>query len=248
MTNEQNEAVVGDAFGAMLLDYLEGRAAGGLLLEVDDGQVAPAMVAGDFFLPPEAWPEIERAALRAVRGRVLDLGCGAGRHALHFQAAGHNVVAIDASPGAVEVARRRGVKEVWLADLTALPEDLCGFDTVLMLCGNMGLGGEPARTRALLVDLWRRTVPGAVLIGDTVDPTSWTSSPRQPETSSKYSADHPPGLVRIRLRYGNLVTPWFLLYNIARDALDGVLAGTGWRLLASYGEGDDYSVVLERLD
>ena len=49
--------------------------------------------------------------MRHVRGRLLDVGVGSGRVALHLQESGHEVLGIDISPLAVEVARRRGVED-----------------------------------------------------------------------------------------------------------------------------------------
>ena len=51
--------------------------------------------------PFRKWPAIDRRAFRRLRGRVLDVGCGAGRVALELQARGHDVTGIDVSPGAV---------------------------------------------------------------------------------------------------------------------------------------------------
>jgi len=91
-----------DAFGLMLRDHLRGKA-GGAILEVDGGSSEPALAATVFFSSYEQWAEAEREALKEVRGRILDIGCGAGRHALYFQERGHEVVAVDISLGAVEV-------------------------------------------------------------------------------------------------------------------------------------------------
>ena len=55
--------------------------------------------------------------MRFVRGRVLDLGCGAGRVGLHLQSRGHDVVGIDVSPLAVEIAGQRGLADVRLGTL-----------------------------------------------------------------------------------------------------------------------------------
>jgi SAM-dependent methyltransferase len=103
-----------DPYGAMLLDIVEGRAFGEQeIIERDDGFFDTSTI--DYYLAPfRRWDAVERRAFRYVRGRVLDVGCGAGRVALELQARGREVVAIDSSPGAVEVTRRRGVRDVRL--------------------------------------------------------------------------------------------------------------------------------------
>lgn len=69
------------------------------VMERDDGFVYSGDPR-DHFLDYRHWPRAERAALRLVRGPVLDVSCGAGRVALHLQDRGHEVVAIDESPSA----------------------------------------------------------------------------------------------------------------------------------------------------
>src|SRR5437764_15405506 len=96
-----------DAFGQMLL--------GGTGLEIierDDGFLDAGKMA--YFAPVALWPAVERRALRWVRGRVLDVGVGAGRAALEVQRRGRSLVGIDVSSGAAEVARWRGLLDVRL--------------------------------------------------------------------------------------------------------------------------------------
>jgi 2-polyprenyl-3-methyl-5-hydroxy-6-metoxy-1,4-benzoquinol methylase len=101
-----------DAYGRLILDYFE-EGKGIEVVERDDGFVnASGDGPGAYVAPFRCWPKLERSALRLVRGRVLDVGCGAGRVALELQERGHEVVGIDVSPLAVEVARRRGAKDV----------------------------------------------------------------------------------------------------------------------------------------
>src|ERR1700735_3082914 len=95
---------IGDAFGKLLAAGLE---QGGVMevIERDDGFVAASPCA-PYFAPFRSWPPHQRQSMRCVRGRVLDVGCGAGRVALHLEERGHEVVAIDASAEAVVVCSK----------------------------------------------------------------------------------------------------------------------------------------------
>jgi 2-polyprenyl-3-methyl-5-hydroxy-6-metoxy-1,4-benzoquinol methylase len=64
-----------------------------------------------YFLEYEDWPVFERKAIESVKGRVLDIGCGAGRHSLYLQKKGLNVLGIDSSPLAIKICKLIGVKK-----------------------------------------------------------------------------------------------------------------------------------------
>src|SRR5689334_10336997 len=121
------------------------------IAERDDGYVAVSIFgARGYFAPIRRWPAVERRAMRFVRGRVLDVGCGGGRLCLEAQARGLDVVGIDISPGAVEACRRRGVRDVRLLGIDDVDESLGRFDTVVMFGNNFGLLGRPAKAKRLL--------------------------------------------------------------------------------------------------
>src|SRR5436190_20872649 len=82
---------------------------------------------------------MEREAIRLVRGRVLDLGCGPGRHSLFLQRKGFDVVGVDASPTQVALARIRGLANVYPASVRRLPRGLGTFNSVLMLATTSAL-------------------------------------------------------------------------------------------------------------
>jgi SAM-dependent methyltransferase len=238
-----------DAFGAALADHAAGRAAGRpgpeLVLEVDDGYRTPALPPAAFFLPESSWAPEEREVLARApaTGPVLDLGAGAGRHALWLQSRGHEVTAVDASPGAVEVCRARGVADARLGDLTDPPTDRA-WATVLLMCGNLGLAGGWDETRALLTRLAAICAPGAVLIADTVDPTALGDEHSLAHVARNFAAGRAPGQIRLRLHYGGRTTPWWDQLNVPVADVVPLVAGTGWTVATHLVATVDHYVVL----
>src|SRR3954464_15530008 len=154
----------------MMLAALDGEAGVAENGERDDALInanvtGPAM----YFAPFRRWPPHHRAAMRLVRGRVLDVGAGAGRVSLHLQERGHEVVAIDNSPGAVEVCRRRGVRDARLFDFADVDDSLGNFDTIVMLGNNFGLFGSPTRAKRLLRRLRALTSDTARILAESRD-------------------------------------------------------------------------------
>lgn len=217
--------MVDDAFGAMLLDVLAGRASGQEIVERDDGFIGISTF--DYLAPVRRWMAVERRGLRYARGRVLDVGCGAGRVALELQARGRDVVAIDPSPGAVEVSRRRGVRDVREMRLEDVDGSLGHFDTVLMYGNNFGLFGSPSKARRLLKvfrPLAGRIVAGSNDIHRTDEPVHLAYQERNRRRGRM------GGQIRIRVRYKDLAGPWFDYLFVSPDELAELLEGTAWRI------------------
>lgn len=182
-----------------------------------------------YFAPPAKWYAIEREAMKEVRGRVLDVGCGPGRHALYLQRKGFRVVGIDMSPTQVALARVRGLIEVYQGTVWRLPRGLGRFDSVLMMGNNLGLAGNLANMRRFLRDLREITTKRGRLIGHTRIPGTWIER-HLPYVKRNIERGRPPGLIRLRVRYKGRIGDWFDLLLISPDDLARIAHETGWDL------------------
>ena len=237
----------GDAYGEMLLAALEGTELHEIV-ERDDGYIAASRFGTEAYLSPYSkWPSRQRRAFRFVRGRVLDIGAGGGRVALHLQEKGHKVVSIDSSPGAVKACKRRGVKNARVLRVEDLDQSLGVFDTVVMYGNNLGLLGSRAKGRRLLRLLHRITSPQARIIGESTDVYGTDDPGHLAYHARNRERGRMSGQVRIRVRYRDLATPWFDYLLIAPGELTELAAGTGWRIARTFDDRDFiYVAVMEK--
>ena len=218
-----------DAFGHEIHDHFTSQ--GGFeIIERDDGFFSTSPGPQLYFLEHADWPACEQQAMAYVRGRVLDLGCGAGRHALYLQAQGLEVLGIDVSPLAIQVCQARGLREARVLSITQLSRRLGRFDTLLMLGNNFALVGNPKRARWLLRRFYHMTSPDSRIIAETRDPYQ-TNLPehldyhRRNREQGKMS-----GAARIRVRYKRFVSPWIDFLMLSKEELQTLLASTGWHV------------------
>lgn len=111
-------------------------------------------------------PQLEKKALQITRGKVLDVGCGAGSHSLYLQKKGFVVKAIDISKGAIQVAKQRGVK---LVEEKHLLEETELFDTILLLMNGTGIFQEIAQVSQYLSHLRTLLNPKGQILIDSSD-------------------------------------------------------------------------------
>jgi SAM-dependent methyltransferase len=237
-----------DAFGELLLRGLAGETAPEII-EREDGFIAVGSWGPKtYFAPRRAWPSVERQAMRFVRGRVLDIGCGGGRVCLEAQAKGLDVVGIDISPGAVEACRRRGVRDVRLLGIDDVDESVGPIDTIVMFGNNFGLFARPAKAKRLLRRFARlttergRIVATSLHVYKTDDPVHLAFHERNRKRGRL------AGELRLRVRFRDLAGPWFDYLIVSTDELGEIVMDTGWtiaRLLED--DGPAYCAVLEKV-
>lgn len=156
-----------DPMGSAINDYYKnGRAAHlrvlSSMFEEDEMPIA------HLFRSEQEMPQLEKRALTLVRGRVLDVGAGAGCHALALQEHGFEVKAIDVSPLSCDVMKARGIEDVECVNLfdTQLQSK---FDTILLLMNGTGIAGKLSRLPLLLNRLKELMAEGAQILIDSSD-------------------------------------------------------------------------------
>jgi SAM-dependent methyltransferase len=225
-----------DAFGHMMYDHLHGLNAYEII-ERDDGFFSTSMGPRLYFAAYDEWMDVEKEALRCAAGRVLDVGCGAGRHALYLQEHGLEVVGIDSSPLAIKTCLERGVRDVRQLGLANVSRRLGIFDTILMMGNNFSLVGNPTRAAWLLKRFAGITSPDASIIAFTRNP--YTTSVPEHIDYHRWNRAHnrPGGQARIRVRYKKYASSWIDFLMVSPEELQTLLLPSPWRV-ARILEGD----------
>lgn len=237
-----------DAFGQALLDWTNGATAPETV-ERDDGYMEIGAGPEVYLSGPRGWPDAERQALRLLQGRVLDLGCGAGRVALELQRRGVDVVGLDGSALALRAAELRGVKQLRWEQMEGLGKELAEFDDVVMFGNNFGLFATPERARSRLRNWAKLTHDDARLFLESTNPYGG-GAPGMDRTYFRRNQQRgrSPGQVRLRYHYGGLVSAWFTWLFVSRAEMRTVVRGTGWRVREILGSSasEPYVAVLEK--
>jgi SAM-dependent methyltransferase len=237
-----------DAFGHELQAYIQGKPVSEII-ERDDGLIALSRGPAAYLAPFEEWPCHEQESIQFARGRVLDIGCGAGRVGLYLQEKGHPVVGIDNSPLSVQVCRQRGLQEVHLLSITQIGPHLGCFDTIVMFGNNFGLFGSAAGARRLLRRFVRLTSPQAHLIVTSTEVYATDNPIHLAYHARNRARGRMAGQLRLRVRFENIKGPWFDYLLVSKEEMAELVDGTGWRISRFFDNPDlpVYAALLEKL-
>lgn len=218
-----------DAFGYEIYDYFRGEG-GYEIVEREDGFLSVSPGPRLYFSEISEWTEPEQAAMQYVRGKVLDIGCGAGRHALYLQEQGFDVTGIDNSPHAIEVCKARGLRQTQLLPVTQISPALGSFDTILMLGNNFALLGNVKRARWLLRRFSNVTSEQGKIIAQSRDPYQTSLREHLEYQEANRKRGRLSGEARIRVRYKKYATPWFDFLMVSVEELLTLLRETHWQV------------------
>ncbi len=167
---------------------------------------------------------IDDGVLRRVRGPVLDVGCGPGRHVVALAQRSVVVLGIDLTPHAIRAARTKGAPVLERSVFARLPGQ-GRWRTALLLDGNIGIGGDPEQ---LLTRLGEVLAPDGTLLVE-LDP------PGRPDVRT-----------RARLEIDGIEGPWFPWARVPADRLRNHALRTGFTVVAEWSIGERHFAELRR--
>lgn len=139
-----------DPFGEAIFDFYNNGKAPSIKVK-SNYTIGEEIPTSYFFRTETEMPVLEYTALKKCRGKVLDVGAAAGCHSLILQKKGLDTTALEISEKAVEIMKKRGVKNVVNADIYEFSNGC--YDTILMLMNGAGIGETMARFEELLIHL-----------------------------------------------------------------------------------------------
>ena len=217
------------------------------ILVVDDLGDSDLLPAAWFFRGEDELPLLERTALDLCTGRVLDVGAGAGCHALALMDRGHSVCAVEILPELVELLGRRGVTDARPGSVFAPPAGQ--WNTVLMLMNGWGLPETLSGLERFFAVVDRLVAPGGRIVADSTDmrrfATGWRSEggiPLALREDGRYV-----GEIQFQLEFaGRRGDPFSQLY-VDPDTLSVIAGRAGWNVeIVGQGENGAFLSVLRR--
>ncbi|MCM0665949.1 class I SAM-dependent methyltransferase [Flavobacterium tyrosinilyticum] len=156
-----------DLFGKAIFDFYTKNSPEDIITETSISE-EDEMSVEYLFRSYNEMPKIEQKALQLAKGKILDVGCGAGSHALSLQnERSLDVTAIDISEKAIETCRLRGIKNAKVENI--LDFDGEKFDTILLLMNGTGIFGQLKNCNSYLTKLKSLLNPGGQILIDSSD-------------------------------------------------------------------------------
>ena len=155
-----------------------------------------------------------------------------GHASLALQDRGHQVVALDVSPGAILACRQRGVREVYAGPVEQAVADGLGgtFDSALLLGNNLGLLASPENAPSFLAAVGHLLRPGGVIVGTGLACTRQASKCIWSSTSTTGAGDGWRDSSRSSCRSQRLATDWFDYLVLSPGELTDLAGSAGWRV------------------
>jgi len=155
----------GDPVGTAILDYIKTRKPDDIIVSSDicEDDVIPVKV---LFRNQNEMPDLELMALESCKGKVLDVGAGAGAHSKELIDRGLDVDSIEISEGAVQYMKSIGLNARKI-NFFDLKNDK--YDTILMMMNGIGIAGKLSNLENTLLHAKNLLQPGGKILCDSSD-------------------------------------------------------------------------------
>lgn len=223
-----------DVLGQAVYDYWRQQPASKLWINNKYGP-KEEMPVETYFRVEDDMPDIEWMALEQCRGTILDIGAGAGSHALILQQQGFDVTAMDISQLCVKVMQERGVNKALAGDIYSF--SLGKYDTLLLLMNGIGLAGTMDGLKSLLIHLKTLLNTGGQILFDSSD-IAYLYEGNLPDQGYYGEVDY-------QYTYKQLKTEWFKWLYIDEHTLQAVATACGYHIEVLID--DEYGQYLTRL-
>jgi hypothetical protein len=185
---------------------------------VEDEELPPDY----FFRTFNEMPRLERIALKMSKGKILDIGAGAGCHSVYLQKSGKDVSALEVSQLCCNVLEKRGIKKIINSDILSFTEDR--FNTLLLLMNGTGIAKNISGLRELLIHLKNLLLPNGTILVDSSD-LMYLYQEENGSFLFDINAKNYYGEIEYQLKYKNIIGEsysWLfadnvILFEIAED-------------------------------
>ena len=210
--------------GLAIKDFYAGDLSAEVKIYRDDGFVN-SMSISVFFRNATDF-QLDKLMLDHCRGRVLDVGAGAGIHSLYLQEKGFSVCAMDVSEEACQIMRKRGVKEVLCVSFADLKTG--SYDTLLVLGRSISMVETLAGLDDFLLDARKLVNPGGQILLNSLDVNKTFDRQNLAYYEANKKAGKYIGEMRLHREYKEIVGPMSGLLHVDPRTLASHAAGAGW--------------------
>ena len=202
--------------------------------ERSDGRFILYGDSNSYFEPFEEWTSIQKMIATEIKGKILDVGCGGGKHSLYFQENGHEVYAMDNSPKAIETCKIRGIENTIICDVEHfhLIEKSLKFDHIVFLGNNLGLFQGRDFFLYLMGILEDYTHSDSIIHLESISPyrAGFLDAETVEYVHQNKIRKRLGGQMIVRVRYKKFVTPWTDYLFLSIDELHELVNLTNWKI------------------
>lgn len=218
-----------DNLGRALYDYYKKRLKPPLILHNNYGipEKQPLHV---FFQDSKSMTDLDLFALSLCKGKVLDIGAGAGRHSVELAKQGLDVTSLDSSPSCIKLMKERGLPQVVHSDIYHYEGGK--FDTLLLLMNGIGLCQTIDALEPLLVKFKTLLNKGGQVIFDSSDISYLYMDELFPN-------DRYFGEIDYCYEYMGKMGKWFKWIYIDKDTMQFKAEQAGFNFQIIYEDGND---------